>query len=323
MPPVIGVMTIANASLAQEIDEASGPEAVVYKTTAEGIEISADVYHADATVGPRPVIVWYHGGALMFGSRSGVPRQLLDLSRKENLVLVSMDYRLAPGARIDQIIADVKDGLDWVRKVGPEKFGIDPARLLVAGASAGGYLAMMSGIVLDPPPKALVSYWGFGDIDGAWCNTPNKNYGRHLASTSEEELWKAVGDEVLTNTTKKTGAAQANLFLFLKRNGGWGKMVSGFDPESGREKMAPYCPIQHLTAAYPPILLLHGTEDNDVPYECSTDMVEALKKVGVSHELITVKGGGHSLWGGDRKVIEAAFQRSLDYIRHQLSTSAK
>ena len=85
--------------------------------------------------------------------------------------------------------------------------------------------------------------------------------------------------------------------------------------------MAPYCPIQHLSPAYPPILLLHGTKDNDVPYECSTEMLTALRKVGVAHELITVEGGGHSLWGGDRKVIEAAFQRSLDYISQQLSSS--
>lgn len=100
-------------------------------------------------------------------------------------------------------------------------------------------------------------------------------------------------------------------------------MVSGFDPNSEREKMAPYCPIQNLTPTYPPILLLHGTKDNDFPYECSTDMVKALKKVGVPNELITVENGGHGLWGGDRKLIEAAFQRSLDYISQQLSSPEK
>ncbi len=317
------MIAIASTTLAQGTGEEGGPQALVYKTTPEGIEISADVFHADTTEGPRPVIVWYHGGALMFGSRAGVPPQLVGLSRKKNLVLISMDYRLAPGAKIDQIVADLKDGLEWVRRVGPTRFGADPDRLLVAGASAGGYLAMMSGIVLDPPPKAIVSYWGFGNIDGSWCNTPNKNYGAHLAETPEEDIWKAVGDEVLTSTTKKNGAAQANLFIFLKRNGGWGRMVSGFDCETEREKMAPYCPIHNLTPTYPPILLLHGTKDNDVPYQCSTDMVKALQKVGVPNQLITVQGGGHGLWGGDRKVIEAAFQQSLDYIHKQLSSPAK
>ncbi len=56
-----------------------------------------------------------------------------------------------------------------------------------------------------------------------------------------------------------------------------------------------------------------------MPYQCSTDMVEALKKAGVAHELITIENGGHSLWGGDRKLIEQAFARSMEYIDEQLS----
>ncbi len=44
-------------------------------------------------------------------------------------------------------------------------------------------------------------------------------------------------------------------------------------------------------------LLLHGTDDTDVPYAQSVIMAEAFKKAGVAHELVTIEGGGHSFDG--------------------------
>ena len=73
-----------------------------YKTVGE-LKIQADVYRADDKV-TRPVIVWLHGGALIVGSRSSVPKQLLDLCRADGFVLVSLDYRLSPEAKLPAII---------------------------------------------------------------------------------------------------------------------------------------------------------------------------------------------------------------------------
>ena len=56
--------------------------------------------------------------------------------------------------------------------------------------------------------------------------------------------------------------------------------------------------------------MLQGTRDNDVPVEQLLNMAAELKKQGVSHELTAIEGGGYSLWGGDRKLIEQAFVRS-------------
>jgi|GEM_PF-6412729 acetyl esterase/lipase len=145
----------------------------VYKTV-DQLKIQADVYRHNDSV-KRPVIVWLHGGALIMGSRSGVPKQLKDLAEQQRFVLVSLDYRLAPEAKLPEIIADLREGLEWVRKSGPTLFHADPSRLVVAGASAGGYLALMSGIS-KKPPTAIVSYWGFGDVDGDWTTKPSESY---------------------------------------------------------------------------------------------------------------------------------------------------
>ncbi len=289
----------------------------VYKTVGD-IDIHADVYRPDRP-GKRPVIAWFHGGALIMGSRQGVPKQLQELSEREAYVLVSFDYRLAPEAKIPQIIDDVREGLNWVRQSGPSLFDADPDKLVVAGASAGGYLTMMSGFAVDPPPTALVAYWGFGDVGGRWTTEPNEHYRKNMAVVSEKDAWAAVGKETLTHTDKTNGRGRSSFFLFLKQNGLWAKVASGFDPDTEPEKFTPLCPIRNLSPQYPPIMMLHGTADKDVPYEQSVNMARALKELGRPHELITIENGGHSLWGGDPELIEQAFARSMEFIRDQLS----
>jgi acetyl esterase/lipase len=308
---------IMNSVCAEDAPAAFSKTTYTYKTV-EQLEIKADVYRHTDTV-KRPVIVWLHGGALIMGSRSSVPMQLRKLAQQRGFVLVSLGYRLAPETKLPAIIEDVKDGVNWVQGTGPELFHAAPSRLVVAGASAGGYLALMSGFVLDPPPTAIVSYWGFGDVDGDWTTQPSEAY--HKGKLIDKDTaWSGVGGELLTATNQENGRGRATFFLYLKQTGRWVNAVSGLDPRVDRDRLTPFCPIRNLSTEYPPTLMLHGTADNDVPVEQSLKMAAELKKLGVSHELITIEGGGHSLWGGDRRLIEQAFARSTEYIREHLST---
>src|SRR2546423_67456 len=84
-----------------------------YKTAGD-VKVQADVHRAeDERV--RPVVVWLHGGALIVGSRTAVPRNVLDLCRSEGYALVSFDYRLAPEVKLPAILDDVKDAFAWLR----------------------------------------------------------------------------------------------------------------------------------------------------------------------------------------------------------------
>lgn len=310
------VLLFAAPSLAADPSIEFSKSTYTYKTV-DKVEIKADVYrHTDDTV--RPVVVWLHGGALIMGSRSGVPQQLLDLAEKRGLIVVSLGYRLAPEAQLQEIIADLGDGLAWVRKSGPEVFAAEPQRLVVAGASAGGYLALMSGVIAEPPPTAIVSYWGFGDVDGDWTIQPSESY-RKGKLIDKQDAWSGVGKEVLTETNKVNGPGRSKFFLYLKQTGEWLTSVSGLDPQRDRDQLTPLCPVRNVSPDFPPTLFLHGTADRDVPVEQSIAMAAELEKHGVPHELITIEGGGHSLWGGDRKKIDQAFKRSMDYIAEQLS----
>jgi acetyl esterase/lipase len=283
----------------------------------EQLDIKADVYRHQDDVA-RPVIVWLHGGALIMGDRGSVPKQLRDLANQQGFVLVSLGYRLAPQAKLHEIIDDLTDGLNWVRESGPELFHADSSRMVVAGASAGGYLALMSGTVIDPPPLAIVSYWGFGDVDGDWTTKPSEAY-RKGKLIDKEDAWNGVGDDVVTGSNQENGRGRATFFMYLKQTGRWVNVVSGLDPETDRDKLTPLCPVRNLSSSYPPTLFLHGTADMDVPVEQSIAMAKELERHGVDHELITIEGGGHSLWGGDPKLIDRAFRRSVEYIRQRLT----
>lgn len=95
--------------------------------------------HTDRTTA-APCVYWIHGGGMVMGDRFSqidIPLEWLD---RFGAVVVSVDYRLAPEATGTVLVDDCYRGLLWVAEHAAE-LGVDPARIVVAGASAGGGLA--------------------------------------------------------------------------------------------------------------------------------------------------------------------------------------
>lgn len=109
-------------------------------TAADGAELPVSVFRREDAVGDAPCIYWIHGGGMVMGDRFAnldVPLDWLDLY---GAVVVTIDYRLAPEASGTTLVDDCYRGLRWVAENAGE-LGIDPARIVVAGASAGGGVA--------------------------------------------------------------------------------------------------------------------------------------------------------------------------------------
>ncbi|MGI5133064.1 alpha/beta hydrolase [Pseudonocardia sp. CA-107938] len=90
--------------------------------------------------GPHPVLIFLHGGGWVLGSAAGYDTVARGLCAGAGAIVVSVDYRLAPEHPFPAAVDDVRTAALWVRATAAS-LGGDPARLAVAGDSAGGNLA--------------------------------------------------------------------------------------------------------------------------------------------------------------------------------------
>ena len=271
---------------------AAEKQTYIYKTVGD-LKIEADVYRPPGD-GPFPGILMFHGGALMGGNRYVNPKQV-DRYLAEGYVVVSADYRLAPETKASGIFDDLRDAWHWIRA--EKSLHIDPNRIAVTGGSAGGYLALVSGYLFKPRPKAIVSFFGFGDPTQDWESKPWPPYlNQPLVSAAEAR--KGVGTKETTDGVSKERQA---FYLYCRQTGRWPQEVVGFDPEKEPRAFDGFCPVRNVTHDYPPTLLWHGDHDNDVPYQQSIDMAAELERNHVEHELIIVSGGGHGFPMTDEK----------------------
>jgi acetyl esterase/lipase len=286
-----------------------------YKTVGD-CHIKADIYQNTDVAASTAAIVYIHGGCLIYGSRKDIHPEQLELYLSAGYTVISIDYRLAPETKLPEIIADLQDAFRWISVSGPELFSIDPQRIAVVGHSAGGYLAFMSGCVVTPRPKTIVSFYGYGDIVGDWYSKPDPFYCQQ-PSVSEEESGRYIKGPVIAEPYE--GRGKDKFYLYCRQNGLWPLEVSGHDPEKEPTFFIPYCPVQNITIDYPPTMLLHGNRDTDVPYQQSVLMDEILSQHQVDHEFITLPGRGHGFDGEmDNILVRNAFNRVLAFLNKHL-----
>jgi acetyl esterase/lipase len=107
--------------------------------TGEGRPLLMDIFipkHRNRT--PTPAVLWIHGGGWERGDKNG--NSGAQLLAKEGFVTASLFYRLSGDSPFPADVEDCKCAIRFLRANAPE-YGIDPDRIGVAGASAGGHLA--------------------------------------------------------------------------------------------------------------------------------------------------------------------------------------
>lgn len=285
-----------------------------YKTV-DNCEIKADVYGADDNL-IQPAIVFIHAGALIGGGRESHPI-ITEMLSNAGYVVISIDHRLAPETKLNGIIEDLRDALNWIRKDGQILFNIDIERIGVVGNSAGGYLTLMSGFAADYRPKALVSIYGYGDISGSWSNCPNPFYCQQPL-ISESTARAVVSTQAISETSPNK--QRFSFYIYCRQHGTWAKEVTGYNPELVPEVFNQFCPIRNVTSLYPPTMLLHGDMDTDVPYEQSVEMAKRLAEVGIEHQLVTVLGKGHcfEVAGFTDPVVADALNRVIAFLKQHV-----
>lgn len=282
---------------------------VIYKTVNRHA-LKADFYGTGHS--GSPVIMFLHGGGLIWGSRKDIFEDHIYRYNEAGFSVFSIDYRLAPETKLPQILTDVRDALSWLKSNGEQQFDIDASKVAVVGSSAGGYLSLMTGTLETPEkPKAIVSFYGYGDIGGQWYTTPSQFYCQQPIVTREQAI------RVVSNHTVSEGTMDERFafYLYCRQTGRWVQEVSGYEPSVDHKEVERLSPVFQVRHSFPPTMLLHGDKDNDVPYEQSLDMAEALAKHGVSHQLITIQNGGHVF---DRNLSNPVVNQAFDDVIHFL-----
>jgi acetyl esterase/lipase len=131
---------------AQENQEYSLKENISYRTQEEAQNdnyiaerCKLDIYYPEKSKGITTV-VWFHGGGITSGEKH-IPDKL----KNQGIAVVAVNYRLNPKVNCPAYIEDAAAAVAWTFKHIAE-FGGDPAKIVVSGHSAGGYLASMVGL---------------------------------------------------------------------------------------------------------------------------------------------------------------------------------
>ncbi len=118
-------------------------EEIDLRVPGPGGEIPVRAYVPAAGEAPRPLVVWLHGGGWMLGSIDTYRAPVRRLARAAGAVVLSVGYRLAPEHPHPAALEDALAAVRWAAADGA-RVGGDPARVAVAGDSAGGNLAAVA-----------------------------------------------------------------------------------------------------------------------------------------------------------------------------------
>ena len=130
---------------------------------------------------PAPAVIYCHSGAFVLGNLDTDHRQCVELARRGQCTVVSVDYRLAPEHPFPAALDDATAVLDWVAENG-SRLNVDTDRLAVAGSSAGGALAA----------RLAQRENGRGSCSSC-CTSPCSTTGRHRRRRSSTRRRDSTG----------------------------------------------------------------------------------------------------------------------------------
>jgi acetyl esterase len=226
--------------------------------------------HVPDGEGPFPAAILVHGGGFDEGSKSTNVRPLFDVLANAGFAWFSIDYRMAPEFRFPQAIEDLDSAIRWV-KANAATYHVDVSRIAIIGESAGGFLVNYAGTheTAETKVRAVVDF--YGPVDYGKLAELRRDHPERFNMTS------------------------------INRHASNGGGIRFFGAEQldavGLEKLHAISPIFAVHQGMAPFLCIHGTKDDQVAYEQSPAMCEAMHKVGAGCELISIEGGGHGMGG--------------------------
>jgi acetyl esterase/lipase len=236
-------------------------------------ERKMDVFIPTANI-KNKALLFIHGGWWKEGTRDrwhSVAKWYCD----QGYTCASIGYRFAPKYPFPSQIEDVRLAMQFFLQHANE-FKFDPNKVVVLGSSAGGYLALMLGIVRNDNPY-------FSSIDIKMETVPQFVVAYNPISTLHMDA---------DNVRKFVGGTE----------------------EENTEKYSMGSPIDLITGNEPPILILHGDADVVTPIQDSIAFCDRLKQLGGVGKLVTFNGIEHGFGYGFTTVAQKESIRNINHF---------
>jgi len=241
-------------------------------STAGGRDLKFDLYQPKGVDHPTPVVLEIHGGGWNNGSKEQVGLRALPYLRL-GMTVLAIEYRLAKDALAPAAVEDCRCALQWIA-ANASRINVDPSKIVVSGASTGGHLALMTGL-LQPD-------------DGLDRNCDVRLRGP-LPRPAAIVNWYGAADLVPLVEDPKTHPGVLRWF--------------GNHPEP-LPLASRLSPLRYAGPGSPPVFSVHGDQDEKFPYESTVAMHKALEAADVTEQLYVFSNERHGRMS-DGEIIEA------------------
>src|ERR1700730_297419 len=248
--------------------------------TANNWDAKLDVYQARGAAAPNQTLIYVHGGGWTSGTKEQSSLTFLPFLEM-GWNVVNVEYRLAKISQAPAAVEDCLCALRWIYR-NAKTYNIDTARLVTMGNSAGGHLALTMAMV---PATAGLDRQCPGAEDLKVAAVIN---------------WYGITDvnDLLSGTHMKTYA------------------VTWLGSMPKRDELAKrVSPLTYARAGIPPVITIQGDADPTVPYTHGIRLREALDKVGVPNQHVTIPGGKHG--GFTDAEMAKAYAAILSFLEEQ------
>lgn len=234
-------------------------EDVCYQKT-EGDQCYMDLAYYENGI-KKPLMVCIHGGSWSYGSKESM-RKLLEVFSEEGYVVAGVDYDVLPDATIIEQQECIKKALDYIISL-KDTYEIDSDRVILVGSSAGAQLALRVTEEIAENSEDYAFHIGavvdlFGPADF--------NYFMEKGSLNANNM-----DSVL-------------------------KMIEDDEDTDLEAAIKKIDVSQNISVDMPPVLIIHGIEDKNLPIEVSERFYQKLQKEGVPSKLVKIQRMGHELY---------------------------
>jgi acetyl esterase/lipase len=244
-----------------------------------GMSLTMDVFTPKEKANGAAVIWVISGG--WFSSKDAIRAEFVERLLESGYTVFAVTHGSQPRFTIPECMADMQRSVRFIRH-NPERFKIDPERIGVMGASAGGHLSLILGTTGDDgnaksPDEVERESSRVQAVACFFPPTDFLNYGK--------EGEEALGSGVLAGFPAP--------FDFQDFNQKTKRFERIEDEDRRREIGKNSSPITHISKDDAPTLIIHGDADKLVPIQQAQRFLDKYKETGVTGELITKKDAAH------------------------------